>query len=183
MQRKAIHRRTVLLLAVLFVLTAPGALALDFRQQQELVRAHNRWRAAVGVPALVWSDRLAAQATAWATWLKERNACAPQHSPDNPKNRTGENIFWASPVIWSDGRKERQEIAPAAVVDDWAGESRDYAYAANSCASGRMCGHYTQVVWKGSREVGCDFAVCRDGAQVWVCNYSPPGNFVGQRPY
>ncbi|NJC87385.1 MAG: SCP-like extracellular [Desulfuromonas sp.] len=169
--------------AVCTLLFPVAALALEPRQQREIVLAHNQWRAAVGVPDLVWSERLAALASAWANRLKEQNACEPVHNPDNGRNRTGENIFWASPVIWSDGRKEPQEIAPAAVVDDWAGESRDYHYADNSCASGKMCGHYTQVVWKGSREVGCGYAVCRDGAQVWVCNYSPPGNFVGQRPY
>ncbi|MHB8709925.1 MAG: CAP domain-containing protein [Desulfuromonadales bacterium] len=173
-----------LILAVVCAIVLPAAaLAMEPHQQREIVNAHNRWRAAVGVPDLVWSERLAAQASTWANRLKERSACAPRHNPDNARKWIGENIFWASPAIWSDGRKEPQKIALAAVVDEWGGESRDYNYADNSCASGKMCGHYTQIVWQGTREVGCGFAMCRDGAQVWVCNYSPPGNIVGQRPY
>ena len=43
-------------------------------------------------------------------------------------------------------------------------------------------GHYTQIVWRSTVEVGC--AVARSGLhEVWVCRYSPPGNVVGQRPY
>ena len=175
--------RALLPAAALVLIIPAAALAFGPAEQQEIVAAHNRWRAAVGVPALTWSERLAALAAVWADTLKAQNACAPRHSPDNAKNRTGENIFWASPVSWSDGRKEPQKLRPAAVVDDWGGESRDYDAARNSCASGRMCGHYTQLVWRDTREVGCGHAVCADGAQVWVCNYAPPGNIVGQRPY
>ena len=173
-----------LLVAAAFALALPSAaLALGPAGQREIVAAHNRWRAAVGVPALVWSERLAAQAAAWAGTLREQYACTPRHSPDNARERTGENLFWASPVLWSDGRRAPQTIAPAAVVDDWGGESRDYDPAGNSCAPGKACGHYTQVVWRGTREVGCAQALCRDGSQVWVCNYAPAGNLVGRRPY
>ena len=38
-------------------------------------------------------------------------------------------------------------------------------------------GHFTQVVWKDTRQLGCGVAMC-DGGEIWVCNYSPPGNFV-----
>lgn len=170
--------------AILFVLVmTPGALALDLHQQQEIVNAHNKWRAAVGVPGLNWSDRLAALASAWANRLKEQNACSARHNPDNQTYRIGENIFWASPIMKSNGAREPQQIQPGTVVGTWAGEIADFNYATNSCASGKMCGHYTQVVWKDSREVGCGYAVCHDGAQVWVCNYAPAGNFVSQKPY
>jgi PadR family transcriptional regulator len=45
-----------------------------------------------------------------------------------------------------------------------------------------VCGHYTQIVWSNTREVGC--GVARDSnREVWVCNYNPPGNWIGERPY
>jgi hypothetical protein len=45
-----------------------------------------------------------------------------------------------------------------------------------------VCGHYTQIVWRNTKSVGC--AVARGkGVEVWVCNYDPPGNYAGQRPY
>jgi pathogenesis-related protein 1 len=46
-----------------------------------------------------------------------------------------------------------------------------------------MCGHYTQVVWKDSKEVGCAAYQCDDKSQVWVCQYKPAGNYVDQKPF
>ncbi len=39
-------------------------------------------------------------------------------------------------------------------------------------------GHFTQVVWRGTAEVGCGTMTC-GGMDVWVCNYDPPGNMEG----
>ena len=44
-------------------------------------------------------------------------------------------------------------------------------------------GHYTQVIWKNSTEVGCGSALSKSGAFFFVCNYDPPGNYIGQKPY
>ena len=41
-------------------------------------------------------------------------------------------------------------------------------------------GHFTQVVWKGSREVGFGYAQARDGYYYGVANYYPAGNFIGE---
>ena len=38
-------------------------------------------------------------------------------------------------------------------------------------------GHFTQVVWKSTTGLGCGFNA---GCRMYVCNYSPPGNFLGQ---
>ncbi|MDO9190699.1 MAG: CAP domain-containing protein [Sulfurimicrobium sp.] len=46
-----------------------------------------------------------------------------------------------------------------------------------------MCGHYTQLVWKKTTAVGCGMAVCGSRDQIWVCQYSPAGNWAGQKPY
>ena len=45
------------------------------------------------------------------------------------------------------------------------------------------CGHYTQVIWRNTQRVGCGVAVCPNGAEIWTCNYDPPGNYLGQNPY
>lgn len=39
-------------------------------------------------------------------------------------------------------------------------------------------GHFTQIVWKGTTEVGCFTAEC-GGSAITACNYSPPGNYGG----
>ena len=160
---------------------AISAQALDF-DADEMVAAHNRWRKTVGAPPLSYSTDLAASAQDWANRLKESNHCQMQHS--KPDGHYGENLFWASAVQWSDGRRELQKVSPETVVNDWGGERSNYNYKNNSCAKGKMCGHYTQLVWKTTTTVGCAVATCEDSHdQIWVCQYQPPGNWVGKKPY
>jgi hypothetical protein len=160
---------------------ALSAHALDV-DADGIVAAHNRWRKTVGAPPLRYSDELAASAQEWAEHLKRSNHCKMQHS--KPDGKYGENLYWMSAIEWSDGRRELQIVGPKKVVDDWGNERADYYYKNNSCAKGKMCGHYTQVVWKTTTTVGCAIAVCEDSQeQVWVCQYQPPGNWVGMKPY
>jgi pathogenesis-related protein 1 len=141
----------------------------------EIVAAHNVWRAQVGAPPIVYSAEVAASAQSWADHLKSSNNCRLTHS--NGSN--GENLYWAG--AWSDGPS--QDIHSADPVNLWADERRDYDYSKNECAAGKVCGHYTQVVWKNSTTVGCAMAICPNNDQVWVCQYAPAGNWVGQKPY
>jgi pathogenesis-related protein 1 len=160
---------------------ALSAQALDLNKD-EMVAAHNRWRKTVGAPPLTYSAELAKSAQAWANHLKQSNQCKMQHS--KPDGNYGENLYWASAIEWSNGRREQQTITPQQVVDSWGNERADYNYKTNTCTKGKMCGHYTQVVWKSTTTVGCAMAVCKDSReQVWVCRYQPPGNWVGQKPY
>ena len=78
------------------------------------------------------------------------------------------------------------------MVTAWASEVADYDYASNTCAPGKQCGHYTQIVWASTLHAGCAHQVCNSNSpfgsanpnwDFWVCDYEPPGNFVGQRPY
>ena len=146
----------------------------------EMVAAHNRWRNEVGVPGLKWSDRLADVAQGWADRLAGNN-CAMHHSG----NGYGENIYQASALMWPDGRREFRSVSSRRPVDAWGEEKQWYDAETDQCsAPGKdTCGHYTQVVWKGTKEVGCAMAVCDNNAQVWVCNYFPAGNIVDQRPF
>lgn len=141
-----------------------------------MTSAHNQWRSKTRVPALKWSATLASSAQRWATQLA-RSGCTMKHSTTS----YGENIFWAGPLSYSNGTTEFQEIIDRNVVDAWGDEVENYDYARNSCHG--VCGHYTQVVWKSTREVGCGMAVCSDKGQIWVCQYDPRGNVIGQKPY
>lgn len=129
-----------------------------------ILAAHNRVRADVNVAALRWSDELAAVAQAWADTLARRN-CSLEHS----SGAYGENLFAAS----------AGGSGPDAVAS-WAEEKQDYDHGRSRCRG--VCGHYTQVVWARSTHVGCASATC-GSAIVWVCNYDPPGNFIGEKPY
>ncbi|MGK7923786.1 MAG: pathogenesis-related family 1 protein [Spirulina sp.] len=134
---------------------------------EQMLNAHNEWRQKVGVPPLQWSPSLANYAREWANRLLRENRFA--HRQNSPY---GENLASAS----------GQRMSPARVVDMWGNEVRDYNYTNNSCNPGKVCGHYTQVIWESTREVGCGMARNRD-REVWVCNYNPPGNIIGRRPY
>jgi pathogenesis-related protein 1 len=142
----------------------------------EIVAAHNHWRAEVGVAPLSYSAEVAASAQAWADHLKNDRNCNMTHSHD----KYGENLFWAG--AWSNG--PAQDIASANPVNSWASEKKNYSYADNRCSPGEVSGHYTQVVWANSTSVGCGMAQCSNpNNQVWVCQYSPAGNYVGEKPY
>jgi pathogenesis-related protein 1 len=142
-----------------------GATASGDAFAREMLAAHNAIRASVQVPALAWSEKLAAVAQAWANTLSERHRF--EHQPNSPY---GENLFEIA------GR----EATPAEVTDTWAAEADDYDYKANSCHG--VCGHYTQLVWRTTREVGCA-AAQGGGREIVACEYDPPGNRQGQRPW
>ncbi len=130
----------------------------------DLLEAHNEVRARVGVGPLKWSAKLEESAQDWAEALVARNQFA--HRPNLPY---GQNLFAST--------------APQSaeyVVRAWASEAREYDYRTNRCSG--MCGHYTQIVWARTRELGCGVAR-GPRRQVWVCEYDPPGNWVGRRPY
>lgn len=135
-----------------------------------MTTAHNDLRATVGTPALTWSNDLGRWAQAWANQLAA-NGCQLAHRPSNA-DKYGENLYWGS-----GGPK-----TAAAVAAVWAAEKASYDHASNSCAQGQICGHYTQMIWSSTRYVGCGRATC-NGGEVWVCNYDPQGNFLGQSPY
>lgn len=142
--------------------------------------AHNRWRTKVGTPALGWSDAAAQLAQRWAEELASDD-CRPRHSPGEQRRRTwGENIY----SYWRGGDYEGFRKTPGYIVDAWASERHWYTHATNACAApaGTDCGHYTQVVSTTSTHVGCGRARAQ-ACEVWVCNYSPPGNFRGVAPY
>lgn len=150
----------------------------------EMLAQHNKYRQTLGIPPLRWSGTLTQYAREWAIQLQSKG-CDLLHRPTSGqyKQLHGENLFYAGPVKWSNGAVELQNMTPKLVVDSWASEKADYSYASNRCRTGKVCGHYTQVVWKKSSEVGCASAVCANKSQVMVCNYNPPGNFNGQPPY
>lgn len=172
---------TLALAALIFSLgSAQAATTLTSAEQTDMVTAHNTWRAEVGVPNLKWSATLADSAQVWADKLKATQACKMVHSQTAG---VGENLYWASPVMYSNGTTVAQTISATQVTASWGAEKKDYTYAGNTCATGKVCGHYTQVVWKATTEVGCGKAMCADKSQVWACQYTPAGNYVGQKPY
>jgi len=134
--------------------------------RQDSLAAHNSYRAKHGVAALKISAELNALAQEWA-----ENLIAEGKFYHRPNNNNGENIYMS-------GGMAAQELAQGA-VDSWYSEIKDYKFGKEPSRGGPVTGHFTQVVWKGSTEVGV--GVAQEGSKVVVvANYSPPGNFGGQ---
>ncbi|CAB4290240.1 unnamed protein product [Prunus armeniaca] len=133
---------------------------------QDYLIAHNNARAAVNVGPLSWDDDLAAYAQDYAN--QQIGDCVLVHS-DGPY---GENLAGST-----------GDLSGTSAVNLWVAEEADYDYDSNSCADGKVCGHYTQVVWSNSARLGCAKVTCNNGGTFIGCNYDPPGNVVGQKPY
>ena len=132
------------------------------------------------LPPLVWDECLAQQAAKWASRCDFR--------PD-PEALVGENISARVPAAGD---------AKAALAD-WIHARECYTYPndVDSCFPARegcpapTCGHYTQIVWRDTKAVGCARQVCNGDSpfkdsrpwEFWVCRYGPRGNILGRKPY
>jgi uncharacterized protein YkwD len=141
---------------------------------QAVLAEHNRARSDAGVPSLRWSGKLAREAQGWAERLAREGTL--RHAAQTESGGAGENLWMGSAAYY----------APEAMVGAFVDEKRHYQPGPFPRVSrtGRWedVGHYTQVVWRDTREVGC--AVARGaGNDFLVCRYWPSGNWMGQRPY
>lgn len=137
-----------------------------------MLKTHNQWRAKKGLPPLVWSNQLAAYAQEWCQVLASQG-CNMRHRPRTGRyaQQYGENIFWSSGISYQ----------PAEVTDYWCREHKYYNESSGKCVGGE-CGHYTQVMWRNTKRLGCAKVRCGN-EEIWVCNYDPPGNYVSQKAY
>lgn len=168
------HRRLRVLAAVLALPLLLGAQSLG-GEDDRLLAAHNRERAALDLPALRWNARLAEGAAEWAHKLAASGRL--QHSPASAGGSgQGENLWMGT----------AGHFAPEAMVGDWIAEKADFAPGTfprvSRTGNWADVGHYTQVVWRDTREVGC--AIGRGArADVLVCRYAAPGNIMGRAPF
>ncbi|XP_010885778.1 cysteine-rich secretory protein 2-like [Esox lucius] len=145
--------------------------------QKEIVDLHNDLRRGVQPPArnmlqMSWNNEAAINAQKWA------NQCTMSHSPADQRRTStsgcGENLFMST-----------NERPWTSAIQSWYSEVNNYNYDSNGSINGKVVGHYTQVVWATSKEIGCAVAKCPNS--VWkfyyVCQYCPPGNYVGRKPY
>ncbi|KNZ50044.1 hypothetical protein VP01_462g3 [Puccinia sorghi] len=131
---------------------------------QDWLDAHNNYRSQYGVESLTWSEDLVEVASSQA------DKCIWKHTSHN---EYGENIAAgqnsASDVVtaWVEGPNER---------DAWNPESATPT-------------HFTQVVWKETKQIGCAFKTCETIAgtslpqspvKLWACEYHPKGNIGGE---
>ena len=139
----------------------------------QLVASHNRVRAEVGIAPLQWSEVLAAYAQEWADHLASTSR-RMEHRPHSGrwKQEHGENLFMGTDGYYKVGD----------AVITWEQEKFAYDGRAIDQFNVHACGHYTQLIWRNTKRIGCAKVRCA-GNVIVVCNYDPPGNIVGQTPF
>jgi uncharacterized protein YkwD len=142
---------------------------------------HNQVRADVGSIALVWSDKLEKDALNYAKVLARTNNFKHSNSTN------GENL--TTSIEWEENQGVRKYIYSETPLYDaslgWYEEIRDYRYSKvrEFRLSAKIVGHYTQMVWIGTKQVGIASAISKDGNVYVVARYYPAGNIIGQFPY
>jgi uncharacterized protein YkwD len=147
--------------------SAPGPLDLVAFRAAAL-KQHNVYRARHGAPPLVLSSQLNDVAQHYVEQLARTNKLV--HSGNT---HFGENLY-------AFGSSGQALLRPEAVVDRWYNEIQNYHFDKPGFYMGT--GHFTQLVWQSSKELGMGIARAADGTWYVVANYSPPGNVPGQFP-
>jgi hypothetical protein len=168
-------------------LRAPASAVVIFDEQ-------NNYRKTCGTPMLLWSNALAISAQNWA------NNCRACHENDPTcpggaanKSPWGENISFA----YSTDPNNHAITDGSYAASSWICEWKNYNFSDPKFAGGYftssatdLCppppngpgvnGHFTQVVWKGTTEIGCATKACTINGlsgTLWDCKYRAPGNF------
>jgi pathogenesis-related protein 1 len=143
-------------------------------EAQRALDFHNKVRKDVNVPVLEWSRELAAYAQLWATKLAT-DGCKVEHRPLTGKwaRIYGENIYFGT----------AKDLTALHASKAWYGEIKDYNEEKLTMSNFAKVAHYTQMVWRTTSKVGVGQATCSSGATIIVANYSPMGNYMGQKPY
>mmetsp|Transcript_14615 Transcript_14615/g.28773 ORF Transcript_14615/g.28773 Transcript_14615/m.28773 type:complete len:385 (-) Transcript_14615:423-1577(-) len=141
---------------------AAGGQPADYIMQNVL-KQHNHYRCLHGVPPLSWNPALAANAQRWA---QQTGGVMRHSSPDFRANvagfrQVGENLA-------------KGATGPQAVkmwYDEIAGSPGGQGCITNFAMA---TGHYTQLVWKSTSQLGCGI-----NGDLLVCQYGPAGNVMG----
>ncbi|XP_071539963.1 uncharacterized protein [Panulirus ornatus] len=132
----------------------------------DCVKAHNDYRKKHGAPPLKLSKKLNKYAKEWAVTIAKKDVL--QHRSNS---EYGENLYCA----WSSNPKHKIKAQEA--VDSWYSEIKDFTFGREP--SDLRAGHFSQVVWLDTKEIGVAQARSRSGKIFVVANYSPAGNYVG----
>lgn len=136
-----------------------------------LLAAHNRERAAVGVPPLQWDPVLAASAASYGPAIAAAGRL--QHSPRQTRPGQRENLWMGT----------RGAFSPEQMIGSWAAEKRMFRRgifpAVSMTGNWLDVSHYTTMIWRTTSRVGCAIYSSRSW-DFLICRYAPPGNIDGR---
>lgn len=133
------------------------------------LKVHNDARQRVGVAPMTWSAAVAKSAQTWANQLAAEDPGDAKHDPRLREwTPYGENVSWLS------GGTGTAVIGS----NDWLEERAIWESNGNG-----ETGHYTQMVWHSTKELGIGVAVGASGSVYIVGRYNRAGNYDGEAPY
>jgi hypothetical protein len=151
--------------------TAQVTVAPSESVAERLLAGHNAERRRLGIKPLAWSTKLAEHAKKWAQALAVSDMM--EHSTAAADGGEGENLWFGT----------RGDYTPEEMVGYFVNEGKQFKRGVfpDVSTSGRWTdvGHYTQLIWGDTREVGCALA-SNQRRDVLVCRYTPVGNIEGR---
>ena len=143
----------------------------------EILVVHNRERALVKVPPLTWNDNLASAAKNWAEHIATTGQFI--HDPAHTGLSCTGPCYGENLAGFITGISE-----PEGGQYLWVNEKSNYH--GGPYDGDPETGHYIQMVWRNTHEIGCGTAPPGAGGlhySILVCRYNPPGGYPGQNPY
>lgn len=163
----------------------------SYNFQTDILNGHNVVRNRGGVaPELKWNHILAKFATTRAQSLSY-GQCRIDHSSMSGRMGIG-GFYYVGENLYMVHGFEPNGLD---ITDAWYAEVYDYKYGSVGAKCTKKCdgrpnppcmvGHFTQMLWARTSEVGCGMAPCSsvDNAFVAVCLYGEGGNVVGELPF
>lgn len=138
--------------------------------------------AAANMKKMYWNTELETVAQRWA------DQCDFGHDDERCKDdgtSVGQNVFWSA----NSERKSERDVMSSLIdaAQGWYDEVTDPGYSfSDPWQSNYGTGHYTQLVWAESDELGCGMVYYEGGSMyetIVVCNYAVHGNFKGRSMY
>ena len=126
---------------------------------KEALEKHNYYRKKHKVNELKLSEDLCRKAEKRIKDLIDNNT-----DYDEDDNDIGENLFI--------GSERKFDISD--VCASWYNEKKNYDFKNDKCQSGT--GHFTQMIWKETEEVGFGYSKLKDGKFYFLALYCPAGN-------
>lgn len=176
--------KTILLFLSFFL--SSQAKILGCPDSPAVINSTNTYRRLHRTSQFAWDKTFANESSLYAEVLSKN--CGLVHSQGAMTGKYGENLY--SILQYP---KPPDTCKPA--VDIWYGEVSRYNFSSKSPFKENWpkgVGHFTAIVWKGSKKFGCGMATSDikpigfskvAGCKVIVCRYFPPGNVASDEAF
>jgi len=143
--------------------------------KDDMLIGHNKYRKQHNSPNLITSETLNKLAQDWAEHLMLKGSDTIEHS-----NRSCNGAFIGESIAIRI-MKSHAPLTADEVLEKWYCQSalHEFGKEPKDREEGFKTAHFTQIVWRASKELGIGICTDKKGRYIVVCNYFPPGNQLG----